>query len=220
MQKRTVKPKIDYSLYLVTDRDLMSAKTLDEAVEKAILGGATLIQFREKKASSLEFYTLAVRIKKITDRYGIPLIVNDRVDIALASDASGVHVGQSDLPASAVRRMIGAGKILGVSASSLNEAEKAQRDGADYLGVGAMFATGTKTDAELMSMEELKKIRAAVTLPLVVIGGINTDTIRQFHGTGIDGISVVSAILSETDIASAAKELKKLFLQIKRVKNA
>lgn len=215
-----MKPEIDCSLYLVTDRGLMSTPTLEEAVEQSIAGGATLIQLREKAASSLEFYRTAVRIKRITDLHHIPLIINDRADIALAADASGVHIGQSDLPAKVVRSMIGKEKILGVSASSLGEAVKAREDGADYLGVGAMFATGTKTDAGLVSMEDLKKIRAAVDLPIVVIGGINQKTIPLFEGFGIDGIAVVSALIAARDIPAAARELKRLSLQMQRAPHA
>ncbi len=215
-----MKPEIDCSLYLVTDRGLMSTPTLEEAVEQSIAGGATLIQLREKAASSLEFYRTAVRIKRITDLHHIPLIINDRADIALAADAFGVHIGQSDLPAKVVRSMIGKEKILGVSASSLGEAVKAREDGADYLGVGAMFATGTKTDAGLVSMEELKKIRAAVDLPIVVIGGINQKTIPLFEGFGIDGIAVVSALIAARDIPAAARELKSLSLQMQRAPHA
>ena len=217
MGQKISKPVIDYSLYLVTDRDLMSTPTLEQAVEAAIAGGCTLVQLREKKASSLEFYNAAVKIKQITDCHHVPLIINDRADIALAVDASGVHVGQNDLPASRVRKIIGNHKILGVSAATLEEAFKAQQDGADYLGIGAMFATGTKTDAKLVTMEELKKIRASIDLPLVVIGGISEATIPQFAGMGIDGISVVSALISRPDITLAAKQLKTLFLRTKEV---
>ncbi len=209
-----MKPSVDYTLYLVTDRDLMSTPTLEEAVEQAIRGGVTLVQLREKHASSLEFYQIALRVKKITDSYNVPLIINDRVDVALAVDADGVHVGQSDLPAARVREILGPDKILGVSASSLKEALKAVEDGADYLGVGAMFATGTKTDADITTIEELKRIRQAVSVPIVVIGGINKQTLPLFAGTGIDGIAVVSAIIAAADVEKAARELKELFKQI------
>jgi len=209
-----MKPSVDYTLYLVTDRDLMSTPTLEEAVEQAIRGGVTLVQLREKHASSLEFYQTALRVKKITDSYNVPLIINDRVDVALAVDADGVHVGQSDLPAARVREILGPDKILGVSASSLKEALKAVEDGADYLGVGAMFATGTKTDANITTIEELKRIRQAVSVPIVVIGGINKQTLPLFAGTGIDGIAVVSAIIAAADVEKAARELKELFKQI------
>ncbi|NLB33505.1 MAG: thiamine phosphate synthase, partial [Tissierellia bacterium] len=141
-----MKPNIDYTLYLVTDREIMSTEKLETAVEQAILGGCTVIQLREKNCSSLEFFEIAISIKEITDRYQIPLIINDRIDIALAVDASGVHIGQSDMPARIVRKLIGNNKILGVSASNFEEAMKAYKDDADYLGVGAMFITDTKKD--------------------------------------------------------------------------
>lgn len=204
----------DYSLYVVTDRELMNAPSLESAVEQAVRGGATLVQLREKTASSLEFYRTAVSVKKVTDSFGIPLIVNDRADIALAAGAAGLHVGQDDLPVPAARRLIGDG-ILGVSVSNVEEALSAQKDGADYLGVGAMFPTATKTDAEAVSMEELKRIRSAVSIPIVVIGGIHQKTVPLFRGTGIDGIAVVSAVMATKDIQSAARELKELFLAAK-----
>lgn len=210
-----MKPDFDLSLYLVTDRDLMSTPTLEQAVEQAIEGGITLVQLREKDASSLDFYHTALGVKRMTDAKGIPLIINDRVDIALAVDAAGVHVGQEDLPAKTVRAILGEEKLLGVSVSTVEEALQAERDGADYLGVGAMFATGTKTDAQLVSMEELRKIRSAVSLPIVVIGGINAETIPLFRGSGIDGVAVVSAIIAAQDIAAAARSLKDLLEQQK-----
>lgn len=208
-----MKRDVDYTLYMVTDRDLMNTASVESAVESAIRGGCTLVQLREKKASSLEFYQIAKSVKRVTDRYNIPLIINDRVDIALAVDADGVHVGQSDLPAAEARELIGQDKILGVSASCLDEALTAVRDGADYIGVGAMFATGTKADACITSMEALRLIRGAVSLPIVVIGGINIETAVLFRGGWIDGLAVVSAILSKPDIEAATKELKKAFLQ-------
>ena len=201
----------DYTLYLVTDRQLMSCDSLTEAVEQAILGGCTMIQLREKELSSLEFYNQAVAVKQVTERYHIPLIINDRIDIAMAVQATGVHIGQHDLPAAAVRKVIGENMLLGVSASSIAEAIQAQQDGADYLGVGAMFPTGTKTDADSVSMEELQKIRTAVSLPIVVIGGINKGNAGRFKPMGIDGLAVVSAIIAQSDIKAAAAELKDLF---------
>ena len=201
----------DYTLYLVTDRQLMSCDSLTEAVEQAILGGCTMIQLREKELPSLEFYNQAVAVKQVTERYHIPLIINDRIDIAMAVQAAGVHIGQHDLPAAAVRKVIGENMLLGVSASSIAEAIQAQQDGADYLGVGAMFPTGTKTDAESVSMEELQKIRTAVSLPIVVIGGINKGNAGRFKPMGIDGLAVVSAIIAQSDIKAAAAELKDLF---------
>ena len=201
----------DYTLYLVTDRQLMSCDSLTEAVEQAILGGCTMIQLREKELPSLEFYNQAVAVKQVTERYHIPLIINDRIDIAMAGQAAGVHIGQHDLPAATVRKVIGENMLLGVSASSIAEAIQAQQDGADYLGVDAMFPTGTKTDAESVSMEELQKIRTAVSLPIVVIGGINKGNAGRFKPMGIDGLAVVSAIIAQSDIKAAAAELKDLF---------
>ena len=206
-----MKPQIDYTLYLCTDRKLMSTPSLSEAVEAAIRGGCTLIQLREKDCSSREFYDTAVRLKAVTDRYRIPLIINDRVDIALAVDAAGVHIGQSDLPAGAVRRILGPDKILGVSTARVEEAVQAVRDGADYLGVGAMFATGTKSDTRAVSMELLMKIRAAVSVPIVVIGGIGPKNAALFQDKGIDGLAVVSAVIAQPDIEAAAKNLKRIF---------
>lgn len=211
-----MKRKIDYSLYLCTDRSLMSAPTVEEAVGQAILGGCTLIQLREKDCSSRDFYETARSVKAVTDRYDIPLIINDRPDIALAVGADGVHVGQSDLPCGVLRGILGGDKIIGVSASSLEEAVQAEKDGADYLGVGAMYATGTKTDAKIVSMGELLKIREAVSLPIVVIGGINQKTAPAFRKTGIDGLAVVSAVIAQPDIREAARELLEIFKGISK----
>jgi thiamine-phosphate pyrophosphorylase len=204
-----MKNNIDYSLYLVTDRDLMAASSIEECIEQAVRGGCTLVQLREKNASSREFYETAVRARKITADCGVPLIINDRADIALAVNADGVHIGQEDLPLDTARRLMGEYKIIGVSVGSLAEARACM--GADYLSVGAMFATGTKTDADITSIDELLRIRAEIKLPIVVIGGINKNTMPLFAGTGIDGIAVVSAVVSQKDAGGAARELKALF---------
>lgn len=209
-----MKPKIDLSLYLVTDRDLMTTPTLEEAVEEAISGGVTLVQLREKKASSRDFYELAVRIKAVTDRHDIPLIINDRADIALGAHAAGVHVGQSDIPARVAREIMGDDKIVGVSISNTEEAIKAQEDGADYLGVGPMFSTDTKKDAEPVSFEEFLRIRESVHIPIVVIGGINENTIPTFKGADIQGIAVVSAIMAAKDISGKARRLRDLTREV------
>lgn len=205
------KNKIDYTLYLCTDRELMSTETLEEAVEQAIKGGCTVIQLREKDCTSQEFYETAKRIHEITKRFNVPLIINDRVDIALAVDADGVHVGQSDLPAAVVRSIIGEDKIVGVSATNLSEAKQAVLDGADYLGVGAMYQTDTKTDAQTVTMEELKAIRSEVDVPIVVIGGINQKTMDNFKGMGIDGLAVVSAVIAADNIEQAAQDMAAAF---------
>jgi thiamine-phosphate pyrophosphorylase len=209
-----MKSKIDYSLYLVTDRELMCAARIEDCVERAILGGCTVVQLREKNASSRDFFNTALRVKGITLRYNVPLIINDRVDIALAVNAEGVHIGQEDINYNAVRDIIGNDKIVGVSASNLKEAVEAACMGADYLGVGAMYATGTKTNANLTSIDELKRIREEVKIPIVVIGGINKQTLPNFKDTGINGIAVVSAVVSRSDETAAAKELKSMFLEL------
>lgn len=206
-----MKNNIDYTLYLCTDRGLMSTETVEESVELAIKGGCTVVQLREKDCSSLDFYNIALNVKKITDEYNVPLIINDRIDIALAVDAAGVHIGQSDLPASIVRKIIGNDKIIGVSAATVDEAVRAKNDGADYLGIGAMYATNTKKDTRPVTIETLKEIRKAVNIPLVVIGGINKHTVPNFKGTDIDGIAVISAIIAEKDIEQAARDLLNLY---------
>ena len=203
--------KPDYSLYLVTDRMLMRTKTLGEAVEQAVIGGCTMVQLREKEILSLDFYVLASEMKKITDRYGIPLIINDRIDIAMAVGAAGVHIGQKDIPADIARKVIGKEMLLGVSAVSAAEAVNAAKAGADYLGVGAMFPTGTKPDAGFVSMEELERIRREVDIPIVVIGGISKENAMLFQPMGIDGLAVVSAVIAQPDIKKSAADLKSLF---------
>ncbi len=204
--------KPDYSLYLVTDRMRMSTRTLGEAVEQAVIGGCTLVQLREKEIPALDFYMLALEIKKITDRYGIPLIINDRIDIAMAAGAGGVHIGQRDIPADIARKVIGKDMLLGVSVGSAVEAIDAVKAGADYLGVGAMFPTGTKQDAGFVSMEELGRIRKAVDIPIVVIGGISRENAMLFRPMGVDGLAVVSAVIAKPDIKKSAADLKSLFL--------
>jgi thiamine-phosphate pyrophosphorylase len=207
-----MKPNVDYTLYLVTDRDLMSSATITESVEQALRGGVTLVHLREKTASSRDFYDVAHEVHAITQRYGVPLIINDRADVALAIGAEGVHVGQEDLPAAEVRRLLGPDAIVGVSAGNLAEAVAAEAAGADYIGVGAMYATDTKADAEVITMDELRQIRAVVHIPLVVIGGINQMTVPDFAGIDIDGVAVVTAIIAQPDVAAAAQELKDLVL--------
>lgn len=202
--------KIDYSLYLVTDRALMSTEKIEDSVELALKGGCTIIQLREKDVSSKEFYELACRVKKIASHYDVPLLINDRVDIALAIDADGVHVGQSDLPVNTVRALIGKDKILGVSASNIKDAKDAEASGADYLGVGAMFSTATKTDATPVSFDELSKIRASANIPIVAIGGINASKIPLFPSRSVDGFAIVSAIVAQPDIEKAAVDLMRL----------
>ena len=208
--------RADYRLYLVTDRNCLQQQTLEQAVEQAILGGVTLVQLREKAIASKEFYERALRIKAICHHYNVPLLINDRVDIALAVEADGVHIGQSDLPCGVVRQILGKDKIIGVSARTAQQAIQAQADGADYLGVGAMFATSTKQDAKTVSVETLNDIRQSVSIPIVAIGGINHTTLPalqqalQAADTSIDGVAVVSAILGQKDVKLASEQLKKM----------
>ncbi len=205
-----MKTNIDYKLYLVTDRDILKGRDIYTAVEEAINGGVTLVQLREKNISTLDFYNIALKLKKITDNYNVPLIINDRLDVALSVDASGVHLGQKDMPASIARKIIGENKILGVSASTLEQALKAEKDGADYLGVGAIFPTSTKDDADAVSLELLKKIKDSVSIPVVAIGGISENNVGLLKPANIDGISVISDILGKEDIKMASEKLSKL----------
>lgn len=203
------KSRVDYTLYLVTDRRLMSSKTVEESVASAIEGGVSVVQLREKDCASREFYELAVRVRKITAPRNVPLIINDRIDICLAADADGVHLGQKDLPCGEARKILGGGKIIGVSAALPEEARQAQADGADYLGVGAVFATGTKSDTRPVTPEIIREIRAAVTIPFVVIGGVNAENIGRLYGLGINGAAVVSAVVAQSDVTDAARTMRK-----------
>lgn len=205
---------VDYTLYLCTDSRLMSCKTVEESVEKAVLGGCTLVQLREKNASSLELFQLAERVKRVTDKYNVPLIINDRLDICQAVDAAGVHLGRSDLPCREARRILGGEKLIGISAATPEEAAQAQADGADYLGVGAVFTTSTKSDTRHVDREDILKIRQAVTIPFVVIGGINAQNVLTLGGLGIDGAAVISAVISQQDITAAARELRGSLRQV------
>lgn len=204
------KSKISYSLYLVTDRGLLGDKDLAKTVEQAIQAGVTVVQVREKNLSTLEFFQVASVIKGVTDKYGVPLIINDRADIALAVDAAGLHIGQEDLPLVVARKLLGPKKIIGVSASTLEEALLAQDQGADYLGVGAIFPTNTKNDADSVSLAELTAIKNKVTIPIVAIGGINGNNIRSVMNTGVDGAAVVSAIIAAADPYEATGKLLQL----------
>ena len=201
---------IDLSLYLVTDNSEDVDKFLN-TIEEAIKGGVTVVQIREKTADTLDFYNLALKVKEITSKYDVPLIVNDRVDIALAIDADGVHVGQSDMPCDVTRKLIGQNKILGVSAATVKEAKKAESDGADYIGTGAVFPTTTKDDADSVTKDELTEIVKSIDIPVVAIGGINLDNACELNGTGIAGMSVVSAIMSSDNPKKSSQELLNIF---------
>ena len=195
-------------VYAVTDRHWLDGRSLAQVVEESLAGGATMIQLREKDLDEKAFLEEAKTLKKLCGKYNVPFIVNDNVDIALAVDADGIHVGQSDMEAGRVREKLGPDKILGVSAQTVEQAIRAEEAGADYLGVGAVFPTGSKDDAESVSGETLAAICEAVTIPVVAIGGITKDNIRELAGTGICGVAVISAIYAQADIPAATKNLR------------
>lgn len=197
-------------LYAVTDRHWLGDRTLYDVVRESLEGGVTFLQLREKNLDDEAFFQEAVRLQAMAREYGIPFVVNDNVDIAVRMDADGVHVGQSDMEAGDVRALIGPDKILGVSAQTVEQAVLAQQRGADYLGVGAVFPTGSKEDAEEVSYETLKAICEAVSIPVVAIGGITLENTPVLAGSGICGIAVISAIYGQKDIYEAARSLKKV----------
>jgi thiamine-phosphate pyrophosphorylase len=201
-----LRDKVDYKLYLVTDRDVLGERDLIQSVEDAIKGGATIVQLREKNCSSLDFYKLALKVKEVTLKYGVPLIINDRLDIALAIEADGLHIGQEDLPLTVAKKIVGKDMIIGVSATTLEEALLAEEQGADYVGIGSVYPTSTKLDAKSVSLEQLHLIREAISIPIVGIGGINEENVTDLMKTKIDGVAIVSAILGKEDIKSAAEK--------------
>ena len=197
-------------LYAVTDRSWVGKQTLYEQVESALKGGATCIQLREKELDEAAFLEEAFALKKLCGKYGVPLIINDNVEIALKCGADGIHVGQSDMAAGNVRKAVGDKMIIGVSAQTVEPALAAQAAGADYLGVGAVFPTSTKLDASEVSRQTLKEICAAVDIPVTAIGGINKSNISELSGTGVDGVALVSAIFAAENIEEECRILKKL----------
>ena len=205
------KKDLDYSVYLVTDSRNTTEEEFLNIIEDAIKGGTTIVQLREKTASTKDFYQLALKVKEITSKYDVPLLINDRIDIALAVDSEGVHIGQDDMPARIARKIIGDDKILGVSAATVEDAIRAEEDGADYIGSGAVFPTSTKDDADSVSKEELKEIVDSIDIPVVAIGGITLENASQIKDTGIAGFSVVSAIMAAEDPKDASKKLKEIY---------
>jgi len=201
---------LDLSLYLVTDKSDDVEKFL-KTIEEAIKGGVSVVQIREKTAETLDFYNLALKVKEITEKHDVPLIINDRVDVALAVDAEGVHVGQSDMPCDVTRALVGPDKIVGVSAATIEEARKAESDGADYIGTGAVFPTATKDDAPKITKKDLKEIVESISIPVVAIGGITLNNAHELNDTGIAGLSVVSAIMSSENPKKSSEELLKIF---------
>jgi thiamine-phosphate pyrophosphorylase len=208
---------IDYSLYLVTDRGLSRGRPTPEIVHAAVRGGVTCVQLREKTCPTREFIAEALAVRDFLKSRGIPLIINDRVDVALAVGADGVHLGQGDLPLATARAILGGSKIIGVSAESIRDAIEAESGGADYLGVSPIFATPTKTDtAAPLGLEGLRAIRREVKLPLVAIGGLTAGNAAAVIGGGADGVAVVSAIVSAEDPERAARELARHIAQARR----
>ena len=202
--------RIDYSLYLVTDRALARGRPLADVVRAAVAGGVTCVQLREKEASAREFAAAARELLALLRPLGVPLIVNDRIDVALAAGADGVHVGQQDLSVADARRLGPPGWIVGVSAESVADAARAERDGADYVGASPIFATPTKTDhAPPLGLAGLRALRAATKLPLVAIGGLHAGNARETIRAGADGLAVVSAIVAADDPRAAAAELRR-----------
>ena len=197
-------------LYAVTDRAWVGRQSLYEQVESALKGGATCVQLREKELDEESFLKEAMEISALCKQYGVPFFVNDNVDIAIKCKADGIHVGQEDMEAAQVRQRVGDDMIIGVSVHSVEEALEAVKNGADCLGLGAVFSTSTKTDVDLLPRETLRDICAAVDIPVVAIGGINKSNISQLAGTGIDGVALVSAIFAANDIESECRELRKL----------
>lgn len=194
----------------MTDRAWLGGRTLTHDVEEALEGGATMLQLREKETGFDAFLAEALEIKAICKRYKVPFIINDSVEVALACGADGIHVGQSDMEARKVRERLGPDKIIGVSAQTVEQALLAEKSGADYIGVGAVFTTSTKKDADFVPYDELKAICAAVSIPVVAIGGISADNIERLTGSGIDGVAVVSAVFAEKDIKAATERLRGL----------
>ena len=204
-------------LYAVTDRSWLNGQTLYEQVEEALRGGATFIQLREKNLDTDTFREEALKIKELCAHYQVPFVINDNVEIAKEIDADGVHVGQHDMEAANARAILGPDKIIGVSAQTVEQALLAEKNGADYLGVGAVFHTGTKKDANTLSHETLKEICKAVKIPVIAIGGISQDNVMKLAGSGICGIAVVSAVFAAENIEKATRELKQLTSEMVRV---
>lgn len=205
--------KIDTSLYLVTSRYGESESVFLQKIEEACKNGVTLVQLREKELTTSAYYSLAQKVKNVTDYYQIPLIIDDRVDICLAVDASGVHIGDDELPTEVTRQLIG-DKILGVSAKNVSQAQEAQMSGADYLGIGAMFSTTTKKDAQTTSFETLQQITQDISIPVVAIGGITEERITNFNHINIQGIAVVSEIMKASNIGEKVGQMRAKFTQL------
>ena len=209
--------ELDFALYVITDRRLSQGRSHQEVASAAIAGGAHVIQFRDKEMSARELIQVGEELRELTKKAGVPFIINDRVDVALAVEADGVHLGQEDMPIKLARRLLGEGKIIGVSATSLAEALEAEAEGADYLGVGPIFATDTKPDAAPPTgLEGLTEVVRRVSIPVVAIGGINRDNVEEVMAAGAAGVAVISAVVAKEDIRQATSELLAKILEAKR----
>ena len=208
--------KLDTTMYFITDSTNYTEEEFLRRVEEACKGGVTLIQLREKERTTREYLSLAEKVHEITQRYAIPLIIDDRADVALAVNAEGVHVGQSDMPVAVARRLMGGDKIVGATAKTVPQALEAYEQGADYLGVGAIYPTTTKVKTVLTSVDTLKEIVQAVPIKVNAIGGLNKDNIHVLKGSGIDGICAVSAIMKADDPKAAAEELREAFDELQK----
>lgn len=205
-----MKAQPDYSIYLVTDDGCLQGRALIDCVREALEGGVTLVQYRAKTASSAEMYAEALQLKALCDSFNVPLIINDRLDIAMAVGAAGVHLGQDDLPCAAARRILGEDYLIGVSAHNPAEAKAALQSGADYLGCGAVFGTATKADVKKLGTEGLAAICKAKGLPVVGIGGVTADNYREVRAAGADGAAIVSGILAQPDIRATVEAIAKV----------
>lgn len=205
-----MKAQPDYSIYLVTDDGCLQGRALLDCVREALEGGVTLVQYRAKTASSAEMYNEALQLKALCDSFNVPLIINDRMDIAMAVGAAGVHLGQDDLPCAAARKILGEDYIIGVSAHNQAEAKAALQSGADYLGCGAVFGTATKADVKKLGTDGLAAICKAKGLPVVGIGGVTADNYREVRAAGADGAAIVSGILAQPDISATVRAIAKV----------
>lgn len=205
-----MKAQPDYSIYLVTDDGCLQGRALIDCVRKALEGGVTLVQYRAKTASSAEMYAEALQLKALCDSFKVPLIINDRLDIAMAVGAAGVHLGQDDLPCAAARKILGEDYIIGVSAHNPAEAKAALQSGADYLGCGAVFGTATKADVQKLGTDGLAAICKAKGLPVVGIGGVTADNYREVRAAGADGAAIVSGILAQPDIRATVEAIARV----------
>lgn len=205
-----MKAQPDYSIYLVTDDGCLQGRALIDCVREALEGGVTLVQYRAKTASSAEMYAEALQLKALCDSFNVPLIINDRLDIAMAVGAAGVHLGQDDLPCAAARKILGEDYIIGVSAHNPAEAKAALQSGADYLGCGAVFGTATKADVKKLGTDGLAAICKAKGLPVVGIGGVTADNYREVRAAGADGAAIVSGILAQPDIRATVKAIARV----------